>query len=219
MQKIDKSAKTILSTKYKTWLSKQTPPQDKNYRYYYDDVAMNLYRCQSGVCAYTEMWICIPELYASDNWAKGRHKISSDADYRRNDHFGELEHYDPSDKKQRYWNWDNLFMIHSKVNDIKSDTPTVTYLKPDLPGYSPEKYFDYDPETNRFVPNVGIDDPVTTKEIQNMIDHVLCLNHGIVRKERENYINEVRSKQARGEAVQIDRFFTSVKWVLDIQAA
>jgi hypothetical protein len=217
MQKIDKGAAVILSTKYKSWLEKLNASgnaHDGNYRYYYDDVAMNLYRCQWGVCAYTEMRICIPELYAKENWEKGRHKISEDADYNRRDHFGQLDHFDPDDKATHYWNWDNLFMIHSTINLIKTGNAVISYLKPDLPDYSPEKYFDYDEQTHRFVPNTDIADRNQSAEIQYMIDKVLCLNHGVVRNERRNYIKLLESKKQNGEPMAFDRFFTAAKWVL-----
>jgi hypothetical protein len=214
MRKIDKTK--IISTRYHTWLGKVNAKgaiHNKNYTYYYDDVVMNLYNCQEGVCAYTEMHICIPELYKSDNWINGKYKLPATG-IKRNDHFGELDHYDPSDKTEHYWNWDNLFMIHAKVNSIKTNNPIVPYLKPDLPAYSAEKYFDYDVETHRFIPNTDIDDNNIVKEIQEMIDDVLCLNHGVVRNERRDFINNLLSKRERGEPLVIDRFFTSVTWVL-----
>jgi hypothetical protein len=148
---------------------------------------MNLYKCQSGVCAYTEAYICPAELYAAENWVKGRYKIPDAAEYKRTDHRGEMDHFDPKDKKVSYWNWDNLFMIDAKINGIKSDEKVAPYLKPDLENYSPEKYFDYDSDTNLFVPNTDIEDPKITEEIQNMIDKVLCLNHGVVKNDRRDH--------------------------------
>ncbi len=214
MQKIDKSADKILSTKYLAWLNNKEVQHEKGNRYYCDDVAMNLYKCQSGVCAYTEMHICIPELFADSNWENGRYKIPNDAAYARIDHLGELDHFDPLDKKINYWNWDNLFMIHSKINSIKSDTKVVSYLKPDLATYSPEQYFDYDEDTHRFIPNTDIDDPNKASEIQYMIDNVLFLNHGVVKNDRRDYINVLIGKRSRGEDLNIYRFFTAVKSVL-----
>ena len=214
MQKIDKTTGKILSTAYSAWLNNEEVSHEGGNRYYYDDVAMNLFKCQSGVCAYTEMYICPSELYTDNNWTKGRYKISDAAKYSRVDHLGELEHYDAADKKVSYWNWDNLFMIHAKINSIKSNAVTVPYLKPDLAEYSPEKYFDYDDDTHRFIPNTDIEDSKMIAEIQNMIDHVLCLNHGVVRNERSNYISNLKFKKKHGEPITIDRFFTSVKWVL-----
>src|SRR4051812_29565745 len=134
MQKIDKTSKNILSTKYQTWLKKidaEKKIHTKTSHSYYDDVAMNLYKCQTGVCAYTEMYICVPELYADENWINGRYKIPDTAEYKRIDHFGEMDHFNAEDKKEYYWNWDNLFMIHSKINSIKTNNKAVEFLKPD----------------------------------------------------------------------------------------
>jgi len=217
MRKIDKSIDNLLSTKYKQWLNKSTADgnvPDGTNRYYYDDVAMNLYNCQSGVCAYTEMFICPMELYSETNWIEGKYKIADTTEYKRIDHLGEMDHFDAAGKKLNYWNWDNLFMIHAKINSIKTDRDTISYLKPDIAGYSPEKYFDYDGQTHRFIPNTEIDDPAMVDEIRDMIDNVLCLNHGVVRNERRDYINGLKDKQKRGEALIIDRFFTSVNWAL-----
>ncbi len=147
------------------------------------------------------MYICVPELYADKNWVDGRYKIPDVVEYHRTDHFGELEHYNAEDKKQHYWDWNNLFMIHSKINSIKSNTETVPYLKPDLAGYTPEKYFEYDDKTNRFIPNTEIEDPAITTQIQTMIDKVLCLNHGVVRNERRDYIKHHQSQKRRRRTI------------------
>lgn len=135
MQKIDKNYDEILSTKYKTWVDNLEKNKKKHpeSRTYYDDVVMDLYRCQKGVCAYTEMFIC------------------------------------------------------------------------------PEKYFDYDENTHRFVPNTDIEDEVKRTEIQRMIDEVLFLNHGVVKNERENFVNELKQKIKFGTTPKIDRFFTAIK--------
>ncbi|MES2702182.1 MAG: hypothetical protein V4649_06060 [Bacteroidota bacterium] len=218
MQKIDKSVAKIVSTKYKAWvgkLDKEGKQHEGSYRYYYDDVAMNLYKCQSGVCAYTEMYICPAEMYGNANWVNGRYKIPNDAEYKRIDHLGEMDHFDPENKKTHYWNWDNLFMIEAKINSIKSNNKTAAFLKPDLADYSPEKYFDYDDETNRYVANTDIKDEAERKEIQTMIDEVLLLNHGVVRNERRDYIKGIKFKIDKGEPYTIDRFFTAVQWTID----
>lgn len=47
-----------------------------------------------------------------------------------------------------------------------------------------------------------------------MIDEVLFLNHGVVRKERENFINDLKFKKLHGFDFTLDRFFTSVGWCL-----
>jgi len=217
MQKIDKNYDEILSTKYKSWvdnLEKQSKMHPKS-RTYYDDVVMDLYRCQKGVCAYTEKFICPPSLYDKANWVDGKYKSNDEtANFKREDHEGELEHFNPDLKEKQYWLWDNFLMIHSKINSLKSDKAVVDYLKPDSADYSPEKYFDYDENTHRYIPNTDIEDKAKRDEIQHMIDEVLYLNHGVARVDRENFINEIKQKKKNGSTYKIDRFFTAVSWCL-----
>ncbi len=217
MQKIDKNYDEILSTKYKTWvdnLEKQGKKHPES-RTYYDDVVMDLYRCQKGVCAYTEMFICPSSLYDKANWKDGKYEISDEAEFNRTDHLGDLEHFNPDLKSNQYWLWDNFFMIHSKINSLKSSKAVISYLKPDLADYGPEKYFEYDDVTHRFIPNTDIEDEIKRREIQRMIDEVLFLNHGVVRNERESFINEIKQKIKFGSTYKIDRFFTAVSWCLE----
>ncbi len=123
MKKIYKELPENLPAKYKDWVLKEDKGEEsnKNFRSYYDNIILNLYKCQSGICAYTEKYICIPELYKDENWVEGNYVIPDDAKFQRVDHLGELDHYDPANKKIQYWNWDNLFMIDAKINSIKSD--------------------------------------------------------------------------------------------------
>ena len=218
MRKIDKGDASILSKGYKNWVDKleiEAKVHPEKDRRYYDDVAMNLYKCQQGVCAYTEMFICVPELYDTANWQKKRYKIPDNTTYERVDHLGEMDHFDPSIKHNNYWLWSNLFMIHSSINSRKSNDPVVAYLKPDLDNYSPEKYFDYDENTHRYIPNIEIEDEVQKAEIQNMIDKVLQLNHGVVKNERRDFIESRKQKEKNGTPFKIDRFFTATEWTLN----
>ena len=219
MRKINKTPETILSSIYVQWVGEfevNATPHSKSYTYYVD-VAMNLYKCQLGVCAYTERKICPNELYLQENWQVGRHILSEDVEYNSKDHEGELDHFNPSGKDLKYWDWNNLFMIDSKVNALKSNLPVVEYLKPDLEDYSPEIYFDYDEKTNRFRPNTDIEDKKLIAEIQYMIDKILHLNHGMLRNDRSDFINIIRDKKKRGEEYKIDRFFTAVKLTLGLE--
>ncbi len=211
MQKIEKK-QTLLPAKYAAWLV--VKQENKNFRHHYDDIIMNLYKCQKGVCAYTEAFICPAELYAENNWITGAYIIPDQNEFTRVDHRGELDHFDPENKKALYWNWDNLFMIEAKVNSIKSNKSSIDFLKPDLDNYSPEQYFEYEDQTHRFIPHTDIVDINSVKKIKYMIDEVPCLNHGVVRKDRENYINELKDKKQRGQDFIVDRFFTSVRWVV-----
>ncbi len=217
MRKIDKDFSLILSEKYKVWVSKLEDNNTKHpeSRTYYDDIIMDLYKCQGGVCAYTERYICIAELYNITNWVNGKYEINDSESFKRTDHAGELEHFDPNLKENQYWLWSNLFMIDSTINSRKNNRPIIQYLKPDLEDYSPEKYFDYDEETHLFIPNTDIEDSNIKKEIQYMIDEVLFLNHGVIRNDRQDVINEIKLKIKLKLEYKIDRFFTAVNWCLE----
>lgn len=218
MQKLDKKDKSILSTKYKTWLDKLNASgedHDGAYRYYYNDIAYNLYSCQRGVCAYTEMYICTPALYRKENWIKGRYVVPDEKLCKKTDHLGQLEHFDSKDKVSNHWNWDNLFMVHASINSKKSGTIVYPFLKPDLDEYSPEKYFKYDEETHEFTPNPYIKNEEEIKQIQHMIDNVLFLNQGCVKRYRTNYINNIKFRKQHGQETVVEEFFTSVKWTLE----
>jgi hypothetical protein len=216
MQKIDKNYDTILSTKYKKWVDDLEKHKKKHpdSRTYYDDIVMELYRCQKGVCAYTERFICVPSLYESSNWTDGDYKANDEAEFKRTDHAGQLEHFDHHLKKDRYWLWSNLFMIDSTINSRKSSKDIVYYLKPDSEDYSPEKYFDYDEETHRFVPNTDLDIEQRT-EIKDMIDNVFYLNHGVILNDRRDFINELKAKINNKSPYKFDRFFTATKMCLE----
>lgn len=218
MRKIDKNYDVLLSTQYKTWVDKYESKNKKHpeSRTYYDDVVMELYKCQQGVCAYTERYICPAELYESARWVDGEYLNDVSAEFQRVDHAGEMDHFDPNLKKDKYWLWSNLFMIDAKINSRKSNNNVLTYLKPDLDEYSPEKYFDYDEVTHKFIPNTELSDEIRA-EIQNMIDNVLFLNHGVVKNDRRDFINSVKFKQKYGMTPVIDRFFTAVRWCIELE--
>lgn len=216
MKKIDKKFSEILSEKYKKWVENLEKTNSKHplSRTYYDDLVMDLYRCQQGVCAYTERYICPNNLYKFTNWSDGKYFINDFESFKRTDHAGELDHFDPNLKENKYWLWENLFMIDSTINSRKSNSKVYNFLKPDLENYSPEKYFDYDENTHLFIPNTDIEDNFTKAEIQYMIDEVLFLNHGLIKNERRDFINNLKQKIKLNLDYKIDRFFTSVKFCI-----
>ena len=75
MRKIDKTK--ILSTEYKKWeehFEKNNEPHSKYNSIdnkYYNDVVMNLLFCQKGLCAYTEIELCSPDVINEQNWKNG----------------------------------------------------------------------------------------------------------------------------------------------------
>ena len=48
-----------------------------------------------------------------------------------------------------------------------------------------------------------------------MIDNVLFLNHGVVRNDRRDLINDIKQKQKNNTPYKIDRFFTALIWCLE----
>ena len=208
MRRIDKTK--ILSSKYKEWLDKldrdkvKHPPHSRTY---YTDVVMNLLHCQKGVCAYTEMFLCNPGLLSEDKWENGRYAK------KKTEHFGELEHFDPKLKEKKFWEWDNLFVIHSDINRLKRDKDVDDIPKPDSPGYDPDKLLEYDDDTHIFIPHTGIKNKTERQRIGRMID-VLQLNHDTVRCEREIFLKKVAEHRQVNRTIDIDRFFTACRMAL-----
>ncbi len=206
MQKIDKSI--ILSKGYETWLQDL---RDKNKEHrtcskYRTDVVMSLLYCQRGVCAYTEMRLCAPDLITEDKWNETEYiKRAANRDIT-----GDLEHFDPTIKKEFHCEWDNLFMIHHKVNILKNDSNIefIKPYKPDSEGYNPHEIFDYDSETNRFRPNSDIEDKAEVERIKKLLK-LLSINQGFVCYERKTFFNDVKYNKNKS----IDRFYTAYEMI------
>jgi len=253
MRRIDKSKGKILSTEYKKKVDKLDNAGEKHPGKsweYYIDVVMNLLYCQEGVCAYTEMFLCRPELLKKEKWQNGRYnnnKISVDENgnlvqleskSRKVGKFGSLDHFNPDLKTYKYWDWDNLFVVHSDINTWKQDEPVDYILKPDSPGYNPHKLLAYIEkiessdndrktkiddlnifknklgyiiETHYFVAHPDRSEE-ERKRINKMIE-VLGLNHDTVCYERETFLNIVREKEFVEERMKVDRFFTAYEMV------
>lgn len=200
MRKIDKSK--ILSFKYKNWLDSinlkaEEHPKDSKFKI---DVKMNLYFCQKGVCAYTEIILCNPELLNENNWKNGEF-IKKDFKV-----FGDLEHFNPNLKKNKYWEWDNLFMVCHEVNNLKGIQSVDEYydFKPDSLKYDPFKVFDYDFDTHTFIPKISIKNEKKRNNIKNLIK-LLSINHDMVIYKRETFFNELKYNDKK----IINEFFTA----------
>lgn len=208
MRKIDKTG--ILSTQYKNWLDQlnrdkvKHPGQNRNY---YIDVVMNLLYCQKGVCAYTEMIICNPELLTEDKWENGRYK------YKKVDRLGSLEHFNPRLKEDKYWEWDNLFAISLDINVKKGDKEVDDILKPDTPQYDPFKFLEYNEQTHLFAPHRDIEDKALIERIKRMI-RVLQINHNTVCYERKTFFHRIAWHGRVDRTIVIDRFFTAYQMVM-----
>ncbi|MCU0289599.1 MAG: hypothetical protein MUF15_24800 [Acidobacteria bacterium] len=208
MRKIDKTR--IISTQYKNWLDqlnhdnvKHPSQSDK----YYDDVLMSLLHCQKGVCAYTEMIICNPALLSEDKWENGRYKCKSER-------FGSLEHFDPKLKEDKYWDWDNLFVVSLDINVKKGDKEVDDILKPDTPQYDPFKLLEYNEQTHLFVPHRDIEDNTLRERIKKMIK-VLHINHDTVCYKRKTFFYQITWQNNVDRSIIIDRFFTAYHMVME----
>ncbi|MCP4156160.1 MAG: hypothetical protein GY757_51040 [bacterium] len=185
-------------------LQEEHPPDSRKYRV---DVIMNLLYCQKGVCAYTEMLIIDPSSWSKDSWLNGRYKE------KKVEELGSLEHFDPALKKKKFWDWDNLFFIHPKINVIKRNNEVDYILKPDLQGYDPFELLEYNLYTHLFGPRTGLRDKGKKKRIEAMIA-LLQLNHRTVCYDRRTFITELLCKLGVGREYKIDRYFTASEMAL-----
>jgi hypothetical protein len=206
MRRLDKTR--ILSTKYKDWVDQLERenldhPGESKYRV---DVVMNLFYCQGGICAYTEIPLCPLHMLDEKKWENGRYKE------KKVDKFGSLDHFNPDSKTKKSWKWENLFMVHTDINSKKGAQEVDEILKPDLPGYDPFKLLSYSDTTHMFSPSPYIEDEILRERIDRMID-VLQLNHGMVRDERESFFKESNCHDLLGFPWQPNRFFTAYEMV------
>ena len=207
MRKIDKDKSKILSTVYKKWVedldedNKKHPGHSKTY---YVDVMMNLLHCQKGVYAYTEMFLCEPKLVTRNKWAEGKYKIEDP------ERFGEIDHFNPRIKKDKYWEWDNLFVVLGRINRLKGRKKVDNQFKPDSPGYDPKKFLEYDVKTHRFRPRSDIKDKTLKKSIKKMIN-ILNINYGPICHERKSFLTKVFVFRKVNRPIKIYCFFTACR--------
>ncbi len=187
MRKIDKT--TILSTVYKEWeenhekQGKDHPKWRSDYRHYLD-VAMNLFYCQKGLCAYTEIRLCPSEHFAPENWQNGEYAYAEKPEF-----YGEVEHFDDKLKKKKGWLWKNLFMVHSDINKkVKGSKPVDDILKPDTEEYDPFTLLEYDEDLHVFIPNTGLPEDIQQR-VKTMI-LTLGINFGPVKDSRERFLKK-----------------------------
>ena len=207
MRKIEKT--NILSVKYKEWVDKlnHDEVEHPHRSAYYDDVVMNLLLCQKGVCAYTEMLLCHPGPLKANQWKNGRYAHKSP------ETIGELDHFDPQLKKNKYWEWQNLFVVLERINRRKGAKEVDDILKPDSPGYDPTALLEYNEKRNIFIPHTGIEDEAVRARIQYMID-VLHINFDFVKGARGRFLKKVFKSRDMDQPVDIDCFFTAYQMAL-----
>jgi len=212
MRKIDKSI--ILSGEYKAWVDglneeNRKHPDDRKY---YDDVFFNLLYCQKGICAYTEIRLCSPALISDSKWQDNRYVKCDDQKSR-----GHLEHFNPTLKTEKYWEWENLFVIDSDINTkVKRGRKVFPILKPDAPAYNPDELLEYDHETDRFGPNPAIKDEKKRCQIKYMIE-TLGINADFIVRERRKSCNRFKKNMLEyNREEEIDEFYTAIEMVRKI---
>jgi hypothetical protein len=186
VRRIDKER--ILSTSYKQWhdgmeTANRSHPVYTSQHDFYLDVVMNLFHCQGGLCAYTEVLLCPPSECEACKWEQGRYPPP------RPEFDGNLEHFDSTLKREKGWLWANLFMVHSDTNRRKGQRAVDVILKPDAEDYDPFRKLEYDVSRHVFIPNSLLSEDLSNR-VNNMI-LILGLNHGTVRQHRVNLLSEL----------------------------
>jgi hypothetical protein len=215
MRNIDKT--TIFSTKYKHWEENlgdihESYESTKYRELFYKDVVMNLYHCQKGVCAYTEILLCDDTFFDKKHWQDG--KYIEPTPFKK---FGQLDHFDAMLKKEKGWLWENFFMTDNNINHDKNTKKVYSFLKPDVKDYSPNDYFEYDEEKNRFTAHSKyIKENEKYQQIYHMID-VLGLNHDTIVKHRKIFLKQAKKAIEFGihswENYPIEQFFTAFEMI------
>lgn len=113
-----------------------------------------------------------------DNWKKGRCKNFQ--------FLGQLDHYDPTLKNEKCWEWTNLFVVHSDVNmKTKKDLRPNQILKPDEKAYDPFYFLEYDFKTNFLTANKELEFDLKRKVVEDI--NILGLNFQPIVDHRQSY--------------------------------
>ena len=211
MRKIDKT--TILSTDYKKWeeaLPESHPKYNSSKNEYYYDIIMNLFHCQKGLCAYTEMLLCEPEPLDETIWENEKYPYPTDESLFN----GQLDHYDSTKKIAQAWLWDNLFMVDSDTNRRKRKKNIEEILKPDRENYDPFKLLEYNSQLNIFLANTDLENGIQEK-INHQLKNVLGINHPVVVRKRRIIgilIDSILHGNKTWENIEITEFPTAFEF-------
>jgi hypothetical protein len=215
MRRIDK--RCHLAAAYKKWHDEleeqeQDHPTYSSSNQYYWDVVMNLYACQGGLCAYTEVALCPPELFDAGKWAVGKYSLSPAGKPQVK---GQLEHFDSQLKTKKGWLWDNLFMVDSDINmKIKRTRAIDPILKPDADDYNEFEKLEYNPSMHVFIPHSSLSN-LQKARIDKML-LILGINHDTVRYQRKCFLTRVLKEIDFGVAdwaVKVEQFPTAFEMV------
>lgn len=218
MRKIDKICD--LSTAYKAWQDqleqegKAHPKYNSSSGKYYWDVVMQLFRCQKGLCAYTEQELCTEALFEESCWENGRYKDRPPSEMGRT---GQLDHFDETLKSKKGdeeglkdWLWENFFMVESTINNRKGTKSVDEILKPDNIDYNPYELLDYDVEAHLYLPNDALDEN-EAKSVKEMIK-TLGLNQVNPRRKKKLQ-KKFRTYRLEGQQfTMIDEFPTAYEF-------
>jgi hypothetical protein len=192
MRKITKTCD--LSTNYYNWeqaleaANENHPEYNSSKGEHYWDIVMNLFRCQKGLCAYTEMFICSPGYYASDKWDADGKYVNPDAP-KKPQTSGQLEHFDSALKDDKAWLWKNFFMAESNVNTkIKHMKEVDNILKPDEDEYDEFQLLEYDSTKHIFIANTNLG-KAKQDRVNKMIG-TLGLNFDPVKERRRMFFKD-----------------------------
>ncbi len=215
MKKINKACN--LSSEYHAWQkqfedSKENHPKytSSNGKYYYD-IIMNLFHCQKGLCAYTEVILCTENFFSDVNWSENRYTLPNNTIPTFS---GQLDHFDPTLKENKAWLWDNFFMVDPTVNAKSKNSKNVDpILKPDSPDYDEFTLLEYNTKLHVFVAKTTLPD-VKQAKINEMI-LILGINHDPIRYQRSIYLRLLSDPVQKGletwDNIVIEQFPTAVE--------
>lgn len=217
MRAIDKSKEKIKATSYKKWIDELTAEGKDCTNYYSNhkyckDIKANLLLIQQGLCAYTEIELDDISRFKEDDWVDGVYVGNCEFE-------GSLDHFDSSLKKKGYksWLWENFFLVHPKINNVKNDTDILALMKPDEEGYDPTNFLDYDSDLHIFTVSEKITEETQRKAVQSMIDNCSLLNYGFIARKRKKYLDNALANYFLGrqtlDTITVDQFNTAFMFI------
>ena len=168
---------------------------------------------QKGVCAYTEH-LLYPNIQEVEE--KINQLLLEKEDYpKRIGYFGSIDHYISNLKKERGWDIQNLFLIHSDLNRDKGIKETLNELNPANPNYSPRYYFYYSLSDHKFYPLRTLEHDLK-ESVRTQLDDVLGINSPAIVSLRKAYFRRIETDiKLLGKtiehfiAVEHNQFFTA----------
>jgi hypothetical protein len=177
-----------LATAYKAWHDALEEAGTDHPKYssqgqYYRDVLMNLCACQDGLCAYSEIPLCAPEMWGTERWENGRYNSKPEIK-------GNVEHFDSGLKEKQGWLWTNLFLVDSDINTkVKGAGKADPILKPDAEDYDEFQRLHYNAKMHIFIANPSL--PEGERERINRMIRRLGINYSPIQYQRRIFLKRV----------------------------